>query len=364
MKFFLKILFVLSLFFGVGLADEVKFNKMSENPEFLQTGEGKEFCPICGMSIKHNYKTSHASVHKDGTKTQYCSIRCLVADNDAILDEVKVTDAKSEKIIDANKAFYVVGSKVKGTMSKVSKFAFENENDAKDFIKNFGGEIKTFKEAVQIAKNSLAAENAERSKMLKKKMYPKGKKIYENKCQKIDVEKFSKINKLKAEVLKSCKDIEPKKAQAVTRYLWDEVKSKSTKIKIDEKDRCAVCAMFVYKYPNFIAKISYENGEYKAFDGVKDMMKFILEPEKYGKKSEKIAKIEVSDYYSQGSIDGKTAFYVIGSDVFGPMGNELIAFADENEAKAFKSDHKASKILKFDDIDKAVICELDGFKCE
>ena len=46
------------------------------------------------------------------------------------------------------------------------------------------------------------------------------------------------------------------------------------------------------------------------------------------------------------------------------MRNELIAFADENEAKAFKSDHKASKILKFDDIDKAVICELDGFKCE
>ena len=46
-------------------------------------------------------------------------------------DSIKVVDASTQKLIDAQQAFYVVGSKVKGTMSKVSKLAFASKDAIK-----------------------------------------------------------------------------------------------------------------------------------------------------------------------------------------------------------------------------------------
>ena len=73
-------------------------------------------------------------------KRQYCSIRCLAVDMQEYnisLDNVIVVDAKTQKLINAKNAFYVVNSKVKGTMSKVSKLAFKNKKDALEFIKKY-----------------------------------------------------------------------------------------------------------------------------------------------------------------------------------------------------------------------------------
>ena len=41
---------------------------------------------------------------------------------------------------------------------------------------------------------------------------------------------------------------------------------------------------------------------------------------------------------------------VVGSNVMGPMGNELIPFKDETSAKDFSKDHVGKKILKFEEI--------------
>jgi nitrous oxide reductase accessory protein NosL len=38
-------------------------------------------------------------------------------------------------------------------------------------------------------------------------------------------------------------------------------------------------------------------------------------------------------------IDGYTALFVIGSDVYGPMGKALISFETVNGAKEFMKDH-------------------------
>ncbi|MBQ7270736.1 MAG: nitrous oxide reductase accessory protein NosL, partial [Campylobacter sp.] len=123
-------------------ANAHEFSKMGdENATILQDGDGKEFCPVCGMKIQNYYKTSHASHLDDGTKTHYCSMRCLIVDNEqrgANLEDAMVVDANSQKLIPAKSAFYVVGSSVNGTMAKVSKLAFENENDAKEFAKIYG----------------------------------------------------------------------------------------------------------------------------------------------------------------------------------------------------------------------------------
>ena len=53
-------------------------------------------------------------------------------------------------------------------------------------------------------------------------------------------------------------------------------------------------------------------------------------------KLENITKILVTDYYSQKAIDGTKAYYVIRSDVYGPMGHEFIPFASMEDAKTFK----------------------------
>ena len=84
------------------------------------------------------------------------------------------------------------------------------------------------------------------------------------------------------------------------------------------------------------------------------MMKFYFEPSKYNHNhsSNDINEIKVTDYYSLESIDGKKAFYVIGSNVYGPMGKELIPFKTHTEAEKFMNDHFGKKVLKFEDIEK------------
>ena len=73
-----------------------------------------------------------------------------------------------------------------------------------------------------------------------------------------------------------------------------------------------------------------------------------------------INQILVKDYYRLEYSDGKNAFYVIGSDVLGPMGNELIPFTEKNAAEEFLTDHKGEKIVMFDEVDMPLIMKLAG----
>jgi len=126
---------------------------------------------------------------------------------------------------------------------------------------------------------------------------------------------------------------------------------------IPDQVRCTVCGMFVAKYPNWLAQIHYDNLEQtKFFDGVKDMMVFYFNPERYGGKSrETIRDIFVKDYYSLDWLSAKEAFYVVGSDVYGPMGHELIPFATREAAESFSKDHHGKDILIFDNITPELI---------
>ena len=68
-----------------------------------------------------------------------------------------------------------------------------------------------------------------------------------------------------------------------------------------------------------------------------------------------LTKIMVKDYYTLNWIDGTNAFYVIGSDILGPMGNELIPFDSREAATEFKKDHTGKNILEFKEIDLQLI---------
>ena len=116
--------------------------------------------------------------------------------------------------------------------------------------------------------------------------------------------------------------------------------------------KCPVCGMFVAKYPKWVAKIRFMKKDH-YFDGVKDMMKFIFD------KNQNFKNIQVTDYYTTTGIKARDAFYVIGSNVYGPMGNELIPFSSMNKAKEFKQNHYGTQILTFEKITKELTYSLD-----
>jgi len=120
---------------------------------------------------------------------------------------------------------------------------------------------------------------------------------------------------------------------------------------IHSDTRCTVCGMFVAKYPAWICKVVLKDGKKEYFDGVKDMLVYYFEPAKYGaNKDNPVVEMLTQDYYSLTVIDAKKAFYVVGSDVYGPMGHEFIPFSSAEAADAFNHDHHGKEILTFDQI--------------
>ena len=127
-----------------------------------------------------------------------------------------------------------------------------------------------------------------------------------------------------------------------------------------KKDRCPVCGMYVDQYRNWLASIVLKEGRQFFFDGPKDMFRFYLNMSEYEKSAtpEDITEIYVTDYYSTKLIDARKAFFVMGSDVRGPMGKELVPIGDKVQAETFLKDHGGERILEFDQVTNAVFPEL------
>ena len=329
----------------------------------VKTDSSKDFCNVCGMHLTKYYKTNHATTFKNDKKEQYCSIRCQAhVHNDHALKikQIDVVDTKSLKLIDAKSAIYVVGSSKKGTMSPVSKYAFGDKEDALDFQKKFGGEIHSFEETLKIAKASLSKDTIAVTKK-RVSMARKGKKIYLSMCKQDKFPEFNSIGESKQYIIDNnlCKSLKPKMQQAVAIYLYDPLlaANKNKMIKVQKDEKCPVCGMFVSKYPKWVAQIEVKQKHSHYFDGVKDMMKFYFNPSKFkhNHNLKDFTKILVTDYYSLNSINAKDAYYVIGSNIYGPMGEELIPFKTKKEASDFSKSHFGKKILKFEDIKEELL---------
>ena len=126
------------------------------------------------------------------------------------------------------------------------------------------------------------------------------------------------------------------------------------------RDLCPVCGMVVAKYPAWIATVVYQDGHAHHFDGAKDMFKYLFDLKRYAPRhrAENINRIGVTEYYELKRIDARKAWYVIGSDVLGPMGHELIPLASRADAEEFLRDHKGKQILRYDEVTRAVISRL------
>lgn len=131
-------------------------------------------------------------------------------------------------------------------------------------------------------------------------------------------------------------------------------------IKPSPKEKCPVCGMFVAKYPDFVAEIVFKNGSYAVFDGPKDMFRYYFSMAKHDppKRLSSIGSLFVTDYYSLKQIDGYKAHYVISSDVYGPMGRELVPFEQAKDAEEFRTDHNGKRVLRFNEITLDTLKEI------
>jgi nitrous oxide reductase accessory protein NosL len=132
-------------------------------------------------------------------------------------------------------------------------------------------------------------------------------------------------------------------------------------VKPAPRDRCPVCGMFAAKYPDWIAEVLFADGSYAVFDGPKDMFKYLADLKQYapGKAQKDIRAVVVNDYYAVNPINAREAYFVVGSDVLGPMGRELIPFEREQDARAFMKDHHGKKVLSFEAITPDVMKSLE-----
>ena len=130
------------------------------------------------------------------------------------------------------------------------------------------------------------------------------------------------------------------------------------------KDKCLVCGMFVAPYTNWVAEIVFKDGTYAAFDGPKDMFKYFFDIPRYakGKTKEDVAKVFVTEYYTTKRIPAADAHFVLGSDVYGPMGEELVPVKGKKEAEQFLKDHNGKKILPVDRVTPEDIPGMAGMR--
>jgi copper chaperone NosL len=116
----------------VDMYEDIKIIRERRNQKAMKLSDIKKYpeCKYCGMN-REAYAHSRALVeYDDGTVVGLCSIHCLAID-------LALNTAKTPKaiLIDAEKAYWVLGGNKMGVMSIRGKWAFEEEGGADRFIR-------------------------------------------------------------------------------------------------------------------------------------------------------------------------------------------------------------------------------------
>jgi copper chaperone NosL len=137
-------------------------------------------CPYCGMDRAKFAHSRMLVAYDNGVAVGFCSIRCTAVDMALVIDKVPkfygVGDYGTKKLIDAEKAFWVIGGDQMGVMTKRAKWAFQNKGDAEQFISAHGGQLATFEESLEAAYTDMYKDNQmirEKRKMMREKMNKK-----------------------------------------------------------------------------------------------------------------------------------------------------------------------------------------------
>jgi copper chaperone NosL len=110
-------------------------------------------CRYCGMD---RTKFSHSRMriaYEDGSSVSTCSLHCAAVELANSIDKVpatvQVADYDSRELIEAETAVWVLGGGRKGVMTGQAKWAFASREAAERFIKENGGALAGFEEAIK-----------------------------------------------------------------------------------------------------------------------------------------------------------------------------------------------------------------------
>ena len=134
--------------------------------------ESPEKCVKCGMSRSMFAHSRMLVAYADGVTTGVCSLHCaaetLLHTRDKQVSSLKVADYSTKKLVDASSAVWVVGGKKKGVMTATAKWAFATTDDARRFIEESGGTLKTFNQTLDAAIREVKAQATEEMTMKSK----------------------------------------------------------------------------------------------------------------------------------------------------------------------------------------------------
>lgn len=132
-------------------------------------------CKYCGMD-RQKFDFSRMLIdYDDGTAVGVCSLHCAAVELATNIDKtpkaIMAADLGTKKLIDAEKASWVLGGGKSGVMTKRGKWAFEKKEDAEAFIKANGGDLASFDDAIKAAYTDMYEDTRmirDKRKMMKK----------------------------------------------------------------------------------------------------------------------------------------------------------------------------------------------------
>ncbi len=127
--------------------------RRARHPATMQDIKDHPECKYCNMK-RESYAFSRMLIrYGDGQAVGTCSIHCsafdLALNTDKMPEAILVGDYHTKRLIDAERAVWVVGGKKAGVMSLRGKWAFENRKNADAFMRENGGRVSIFDEAMK-----------------------------------------------------------------------------------------------------------------------------------------------------------------------------------------------------------------------
>jgi nitrous oxide reductase accessory protein NosL len=127
---------------------------------------------------------------------------------------------------------------------------------------------------------------------------------------------------------------------------------------------CQIRKIKIYKNPKFISKILLRDGKKIFFTSSKSFFEFYFRPEKWEtigiKDKKEFENLIVTDFSTLKAVDAKTAFYVYGSSITTPAGDDLISFENKQNALNFAKKYNGKRVLSFSEVSNALIKLLNG----
>jgi copper chaperone NosL len=120
-------------------------------------------CVNCGMDRKAFGFSRMLLQYEDGSAQGVCSLHCAVVTLDANpgrkVKALLVADRDSRTLINAEQANWVIGGRRRGVMTQQPKWAFQSKDKAEAFIKEHGGQLVTWAEALAAAREEAVKES-------------------------------------------------------------------------------------------------------------------------------------------------------------------------------------------------------------